>query len=130
MEEYKVRPGGGAHTFIKAIRQGLRVRIWPKPANALPMAPPAKVLSLCFQSEGNLDPEACKLVVLRAVLTILNPPASLLLRVVSPLARPSIPFSTGPAQIRLINQTVVGTGHKISDLAEGLLESDTGGAAE
>jgi hypothetical protein len=65
---------GCAHTFTKATSHGLRVRIWPKAANALPMTRPAKVLSLCFQSECNLDPEACncKPVVLRAVLTILT----------------------------------------------------------
>ena len=70
----KSAPGGGAHTFTKATSHGLRVRIWPKAANALPMTRPAKVLSLCFQSECNLDldPEACKPVVLRAVLTILT----------------------------------------------------------
>ena len=89
---------GGAHTFTKATSHGLRVRIWPKPANALPMVPPAKVLSLCCQSECNLDPEDCKSVVLRAVLTKPYPLASLLRRVVSPLARPGIPFSTEPSK--------------------------------
>lgn len=63
---------GGAHTFTKATSHGLRVRIWPKAANALPMTRPAKLLSLCFQSECNSDPEACKPVVLRPVLTILT----------------------------------------------------------
>ena len=50
--EDKFGPGGCAH-FTKATSHGVRVQCWPKPANALPMAPPAKVLSLCFQSECN-----------------------------------------------------------------------------
>lgn len=33
---------GGAHTFTKATSHGLRVRIWLKPANALPMLHPLR----------------------------------------------------------------------------------------